>query len=121
MKFPIVYDLLLRMEIRAKDKQAALDSLAKQVGKSGFDMAGLEAAFELIRNDNDGEDRDVASQQGRGFAIFTAAQKRNLVNSITEALQECAKGNAAPGQKLLENLAHELDYMDNPLLAGVKL
>lgn len=119
MSFPIVFDVLMRTEIEARDIAEASKMIADDIAELGL-QESVNLAFEIIRDDNAHPPKDVDSRHTNGFAIFTSAQKLDLVTKIAAALDAAEKGNRTPGNELLENLAKQFAYLDNRELRGVQ-
>lgn len=65
--------------------------------------------------------KDIHSRHVSGFAIFTSAQKLDLLTKISAALSAAAKGNPEPGDKLLKSLTKQFAYLSNRELDGVQV
>jgi hypothetical protein len=120
MRFPVVYDVLMRVEIEAKDEQQALQTIAEDIAQLGIGTA-VKAAFEVIRDDNAFPPKDVHSRHTNGFAVFTGEQKLDLIAKVAAALDAAARGNKSPGEALLATLNEKLGYLENSELHGVQL
>jgi len=120
MTFPVVYDVLMRVEIEARDKAAALKAIAEDISALGIEEV-VETAFEIIRDDNANPPKDVHSRHVNGFAIFSSTQKLDLVTKIAAALDAASRGDRGPGDMLLNNLAKQFAYLDNRELDGVQV
>lgn len=120
MTFPIVYDVLMRIEIEARDTAEALKIIAEDISEFGIEKA-VKSGFEIIRDDNENPPKDVHSRHVNGFAIFTSTQKLDLVTKIAAALEAAGRGSRAPGDELLKNLARQFAYLDNSELDGVQV
>lgn len=120
MNFPIVYDVLMRVEIEAKDTAEALSIIADDISELGIKKA-VKSGFEIIRDDNAHPPKDMHSRKVNGFAIFTSAQKRDLVRQIESALEAAGRGDREPGVQLVESLTTQFAYLDNRELNGVQV
>ena len=120
MAFPVVYDVLMRVEIEARDPAEALKTIAEDISIYGIEKA-VKSAYEIIRDDDSFPPKDNHSRHVNGFAIFTGTQKLDLLAKIADALESASKGNKAPGDVLLAALTKELGYLDNRELDGVQL
>lgn len=120
MAFPVVYDVLMRVEIEARDPAEALKTIAEDISIYGIEKA-VKSAYEIIRDDDSFPPKDNHSRHVNGFAIFTGTQKLDLLAKIADALESASKGNKAPGDALLAALTKELGYLDNRELDGVQL
>ncbi|KQY15721.1 hypothetical protein ASD28_22920 [Massilia sp. Root133] len=120
MKFPVVYDVLMRVEIEARDTAEALSIIADDISELGIKKA-VKSGFEIIRDDNAHPPKDMHSRNVNGFAVFTSAQKHELVARIAIALEAAGQGDRAPGVQLLESLKAQFAYLDNRELEGVRV
>lgn len=120
MTFPVVYDMLMRIEIEAQNPVEAERIVAEDIATRGI-RNSVQCAFEIIRDDNENPPKDVHSRHVNGFAIFTSEQKLELVTKIVAALDAAGKGNRDPGDELLANLAKQFAYLDNSGLEGTKV
>ena len=120
MTFPVVYDVLMRVEIEALSPRAAIDMIAGDIAEQGIHKA-VNSAVEIIRADNADGVKDTYSRHINGFAIFTSSQKLELVTRIAAALDGARVGNAAPGKELLAQLTQQFAYLDNNTLQGVQV
>ena len=57
MTFPVVYDVLMRVEIEARSTAEALKIIAGDISKLGMEKA-VKAGFEIIRDDNENPPKD---------------------------------------------------------------
>lgn len=119
MTRPIVYDVLIRREVPARNQKEALQEIGKALTSGA--TRDLYAAFEVIRDDNAFPPKDDFSRQHNGFAVFTAEQKHQLVAKLKDALDAAGKGDPAPGEQLLRALTVQLDYLGNNTLLGVEV
>jgi hypothetical protein len=111
MSAPIVYDLLLRTEVRATDEDAALAQAAGYIRQFGVDRLAWQAGFEVIRNDAlaDGA-RDDRSRASNGFVVLDSREKHELVRRFAAALDAACQGDRADGEALLAELAERFRY-----------
>lgn len=119
MTYPIVYDVLIRQEIEARNPEEALKEIG-EILTSGV-TSELHSAFEIIRDDNKFPPKDIFSREENGFAVFTAKQKHQLLAKLKDALDAAGKGNPAPGEQLLNSLTLKFDYLANSTLLGVEV
>lgn len=120
MTFPVVYDVLMRVEIEAKDTADASKTIAGDISVLGIEKA-VKTAYEIIRDDNANPPKDLHSRHVNGFAIFTSTQKLDLLTKIAAALEAAGRGNRAPGDELLKSLAKQFAYLENSELDGVQV
>lgn len=120
MTFPVVYDILLRAEVEARNPSEGVQTILDTIAQHGVDTAAAWAV-EIIRDDNTHPPKDYHSRHSNGFAIFTSAQKLELVSQIAHALEAAGKGNRTPGNTLLADLTRQLAYLDNSKLDGIQL
>jgi len=119
MTYPIVYDVLIRQEVEARNPKEALRDITETLVSGA--TSGLHSAFEVIRDDNKHPPKDYISRQSNGFAVFTSVQKQQLLGALKDALDAASKGNPAPGEQLLATLHRQFDYMTNDTLIGVTI
>lgn len=116
MPYPIVYDVLLRTEVAAKNEQAALASIADQIATLGFQ--GIESGFEVIRDDNlFPGGKDNRSRHENGFVILSSKAKKELLLNIANALHAAQNGDSAIGEKLLSTLNRQFEYLEHTSLS----
>lgn len=120
MRFPVVYDVLMRVEVEAEDTAEALTIIADDISALGI-KSTVKSAFEIIRDDNAYPPKDLHSRSVNGFAVFTSAQKHDLVAKIEVALEAAGQGDMAPGRLLLESLEAQFAYLENRELDGIQL
>lgn len=107
----VVYDVLLRTEVRARDEEAALTQVASYIREFGVNTAALQPGLEVIRNDalNPGA-RDDQSRQHNGFVVLDSNEKHGLLRGLQAALEAAGAGDAATGQALLAELEARFRY-----------
>lgn len=92
MNFPVVYDVLMRVEIEARNPGDAADTVANQIAQLGIHNA-VSWAYEIIRDDNAYSAKDNCSRHLNGFAIFSSEQKLELITKLAAALNAAKRGN----------------------------
>lgn len=120
MSFPIVYDVLMRTEVEARSPADAASMVAGDIAEFGIETA-VSLGLEVIRDDNVNPPKDIHSRHINGFAVFTSSQKLELITKIAAALDAAARGNKAPGDALLAQLANQFVYLNNDKLDGVQV
>lgn len=119
---PIVYDVLLRLEIEAKDEVDALKIIEAEVAEIGIDGAAIHSKFEIIRDDSSSVfGKDYLSRHANGFVVFNAKQKQALLTKIGGALEAALNGDASQGNALMNELAEQFKYLGRNTLDGVHL
>ncbi|MQA40562.1 hypothetical protein [Rugamonas aquatica] len=81
----------------------------------------MKSAFEVILDDNAFPPKDVHTRHVNGSAVFTSMQKLDLLAKIAAALEAAGRGDTAPGDGLLNDLARQFAYLDNSELNGVQV
>jgi len=120
--YPIVYDILLRFEIEAKDEVAALKIIETDIAQFGIEEAINHSKFEIIRDDNISiTGKDNLSRHINGFVVFNAEQKQALLTRIASALNAALDGDATQGNTLMNQLSKQFEYLGRSTLDGVDL
>lgn len=96
MAFPIEYDVLMRIEVEARNAAEAAKLAADDIATLGIEKA-VATAIEVIRDDNTNPPKDNHSRHSNGFAIFTSTQKLDLVAMIVAALEAVSRGKRTWG------------------------
>ncbi len=120
MRFPVVYDVLMRTEIEATSSIEASATIALHIKNFGIEKAVI-SSYEIIRDDNAFPPKDVYSRHTNGFAIFTSSQKLELLTMIASALEASGRGDSVPGRELLNSLSSQFAYLENSELRGVQV
>lgn len=121
MNMPIVYDVLLRTEIEARDEADALKKIKSDVEAFGIEKA-LLSKFEVIRDDNSSKfGKDNLSRHTNGFVVFNAEQKHALLKEIARSLDAAMDGDGSPGNALINALTTQFEYLGRNTLKGVQL
>lgn len=120
MSSPIVFDVLMRTEIEARDIAEAFKMIAEDIADLGIEKS-VSLAYEIIRDDNAYPPKDVDSRHTNGFAVFTSEQKLDLVTKVSAALDAALKGDREPGDNLVQALTKQFVYLNNRELDGVRV
>ena len=119
---PIVYDVLLRLEIEAHDEGAALRIIEADVAEFGIKRATIQSKFEIIRDDSSSiSGKDNLSRHTNGFVIFNGEQKHALLAKIARAIEAALDGDASEGNALVNELTEQFKYLVCNTLDGVQL
>ncbi|ATQ78294.1 hypothetical protein CR152_30125 [Massilia violaceinigra] len=119
MRFPVVYDILLRAEVEAPNKDEAIGFIIDALTRAKSVPEGFYSAFETIRDDNLKGTKDDDSRETNGFVVFTSAQKHRLLARIANVVEAAAQGDRKPGHELIATLMNEFEYLEHTNLEGV--
>lgn len=114
MSIEIIYDLVIREEIPAKNK---LDALEKFKNGMNQGFSGSSWGVEVIRDDNRYPgSKDDFSRLHNGYVVLSSKQKHEMLNEIQSAFDEVKAGNTEAAEKLMQRLYNRFDYMEHRLV-----
>lgn len=108
MAHPVVYDVIVRSEIEAKDKDHAVNWLVQSLREGHI----KKVDFEVIRDDNAFPPKDFQSRETNGFVVLSSRRRHALFDEISAALAAAKSGDSAKGEALLESLREEFAYLN---------
>jgi hypothetical protein len=108
LKHPIVYDVVVRQEIEARDEKHAIEWLAESLRAGRVRDMG----FEVIRDDNAFPPKDISSREKNGFVVLSSERRYRLFDEISAALEAAKSGDTSKGSALLKDLQSEFDYLN---------
>ncbi|WP_027823433.1 hypothetical protein [Laribacter hongkongensis] len=106
---PIVYDIVIRQEVEARDEAEALSTLLSDLRYGDRSCA----SFEPVRDDNRYGPKDLESRNNGGHLVLNAEGKHTLLTLILDYAAAYKAGNEATTVELYSEITSTLNYLKN--------